>query len=89
MIFKLLAANAVFFILWVGFFALAPGINGVDSYLNSMYGSVGRNGLTVGGFISISYGLFFDAIVLAVAFDILYLIASAVQTEATEDVFSG
>lgn len=89
MIFKLIAANAVFFILWIGFFALAPGINGVDSYLNAMYGSVGRNGLTVGGFISTSYGLFFDAIVIAVIFDVLYLFASAAQTEPTEDVFSG
>ena len=89
MIYKLLAANAVFFILWIAFFALTPGINGVDTYLNSMYGSVGRNGLTVGGFISMSYGLWFDAIILAVIFDIAYLFASAFQSEPTEDVFTG
>ena len=85
MIWKILAGTAAFFILWTAFFALTPGINGVDVFLNGMYGSVGRNGLTVGWFISTSYGLWFDGIVIAVLFDVVYLFAAAFQTEPTED----
>ena len=83
-VFSVIAATAAFFILWTAFFALTPGINGVDGFLNGMYGSVGRNGLTVGWFISTSYGLWFDGIVIAVIFDVGYLFYSMLTTETTE-----
>lgn len=77
MIWKILSATGALFIIVIAFLAWAPGANAVGSQVNSQYGTLSRNGLSVGTFITQNYTLYGASIVIAIFFVVVYLIVGA------------